>query len=129
VLVEVKPRFTVRDLIAEAAEKIDRSGWRSGAPHDALILGATWKAEISDSEWTYFPPTGALRVDGWDWRVSEWLTCSLCHRPSSQSPDFQHERPCMVCGQEDTEAPFHWPPDIEAMWAEAGNAVQWQGGA
>jgi hypothetical protein len=69
VLVEVKPRFTVADLIAVAAEKIDQSGWHSTNVNDALIVGATWNHSPN------WPVAGALRQWG-SWAAAEWHTCT-----------------------------------------------------
>ena len=125
-LVEVKPEFTVLELIAAAATKIDLSGWRSANTNDALVVGATWQPEDADYQG---PAVGALRqryddlVDSW--APGMWQTCRACGRPSIYHVEQGWQ--CAVCGAYDGDGYLGPPPDeLEATWQRAGNAVQWR---
>lgn len=129
VLSEIKPEFTVEDLIAEPdgpARKIDRSGWHTTNINQALILGATWNL-AADGRYAAGALRRHIRWAGEDddvWGGCVWCSCGHCEGPSLYPGEEMSE--CVACGAPDfylTDS-----PDIEAIWRAAGSAVQWKRG-
>jgi len=58
-----------------------------------------------------------------DWCAAEWIRCRSCGHISTYH--FQMGWACSYCG---TPGKIYGEPpyDLQAYWAEAGNAVQWK---
>lgn len=128
-LVEIKPAFSVGELIRSAASKIDQAGWTSANLNDALILGAT----VAPSS-TCDDSVGALRQNpSWgeeaneaEWTSASWILCNSCRRPALYPPDLLWR--CTACGTyEQHTFNDRVKPALETAWREAGNAVRWEG--
>lgn len=135
VLVEIKPEFSVPDLIASAADKIDKSGWTTSNGNGAVILGGA--VTLDEDPW--HPTAGALGQwwDGWDaepaqrvWDEGAWFTCGRCRRPSIYHTS--HTYFCTVCGeggdgghQTGGDGHLNSAPDLSFLWHAVGNQVQW----
>ena len=131
VLVEVKPAFTVPELIGAAAEKVDHSGWGSTNVNDALIVGAMWDPWGPEPPQGGYPTAGAVRqqIEGnHDWDEALWHQCLGCGGPS-----IHHASQgwfCTVCGAYDGNAFLvEEGGAVEALWHQAGNTVRWKGKA
>ena len=144
-LVEIKPGFTSTDLIADAADKIDRSGWEG----EALILGATPVLEKSE-QWSHSGPSvfGALREvvyredmpyssdeefqkvkkdNGFGW----WDEAIPFHCGCAAAGVGVHHTlgnfGCRVCKDHQGGSPEHdLPVSLEKLWRQAGGATQWK---
>jgi hypothetical protein len=127
VLVEIKPEFTARGL-HKATDKIDKAGWESTNENDALVLGATWNIRGESASLDY-PLLGIVRqisepeLPMYAWCEAEWICCRSCSNVSTYH--FAMGWYCSYCG---TPGKVYGEPphDLQAYWAEAGNAVQWK---
>jgi hypothetical protein len=125
VLAEVKPA-TDRSELEENGRKVTRGGWRG----DFMIVGARiFTPEGSNRQRTM----GLLSLwdresnDGWyaadDAIIIRCKACrliSLCH---SSAGWF-----CLLCGADDHRVHFADLDyrEVDSLWAQAGNMVQWQ---
>jgi hypothetical protein len=153
VLVEVKPAFTVEALIDAAANKIDRSGWKTKNNNRALIVGASWHLggavegdpDTDQTVASAYPHLGAMchggPIAGPVWGDAVGVHCMSCNRASVQGRTVQgsHEGgvwteravwTCAMCGVGIYDALIS-PLDVrtDEAWREAGNAVRWKGTA
>lgn len=144
VLVEVKPCFNVADLVAEAAGKIERSGWRTTNFNAAIIVGATWN--LSEGRWDHrfepgvvanaYPVLGAVARRQMPDEQAAWAegvghSCMECDRNSIYTVKDGRSYVCTVCNAKDP-GDYHVAPlesrridSISRFWGKAGNDVQW----
>jgi ribosomal protein L37E len=129
VLVEIKPAFTVAELLQQAAAKVDSTTWMSGNRNNAVIFGATcaptdeWSSEAACALRQLYETDSGSNYPG-TWDAGEWFTCRDCGRPSLLHSVQSYV--CTVCGAYDGDHHISGAPNIRALWAEAGNAVQWK---
>jgi len=129
VLAEIKPGFTVATLLDQAASKIDSTTWMSKNLNNAAIFGATHCPRDELFEEAACALRQLCETDSGSnypgtWDAGAWFTCRDCRRPSL----FHHVQSytCTVCGAYEGDHHIHSAPNIGAMWAEAGNTVQWR---
>jgi hypothetical protein len=108
-LAEAKPALSHDAITTHDREKIRTSGWQG----EALILGA-----CVDTMSMFDGEVGA-------WGPAAVITCRRGHRaPISADYSFR----CRYCGERSGDhhiAQWH-DQDLEPLWREAGNRVQWR---
>lgn len=120
-LVEVKPETEASGLSAHLP-RIAASGW----PGEALIVGATlWDAQAPH------PILGALArpvVTPWgaEWELGEARSFRCLSCGSSSVLDADASWHCRACGEADRHIGVFAMGEVDRMWAEAGNRVQWR---
>jgi len=126
--VEVGPVLTLAEFQAKA-EKADRASTELG--RDVLVVGISPIADLRlDSghiaagllgEYGTYEGETTL-----DWAAAPWAWCRTCQRFAIYHgyQSYDH-RPCGEAGH-DRENPFAGAVQLEDLWAEAGNTVQWR---
>lgn len=121
VLVEVKPATTTIELVEHRA-RVESSGW-SG---EALLVGASlWCLDEANPRLGEIgrPLKTPWGVE-WEWGEARAFRCLSCGSASVlEATGSWH---CRACGVPDRHVGTLGPGELEALWAGAGNRVQWR---
>lgn len=119
--IEVGPCITREDYLRKA-EKPDRAAGSLG--HDVLVVGVSPFIEEFAGLMGQFYADQPEEEPGFWWEPGSWSSCAECGQPGVvHSLGTYTVRPCS-----------HYPgghingysgPDVERLWREAGNTVQW----